>query len=137
MSASQSCVLLTLGAHVQRVVTVVGSVCLCVCSLRSSDLSFPLLQIRNFKISGGCLCSRVHPRNGQWSVDQRLVCLCVTYGASVRPEKAVTYSAGNEGQNNLFVGICLKRLRLRVMPRNMSEKTNMLIKSTEVTTLDS
>ena len=40
-----------------------------------------------------------------------LVCLCVyvsvclsvkshlTYGASVRPENAVTYSAGNEGQN--------------------------------------
>ena len=35
------------------------------------------------------------------------VCLCVclsveshlTYGASVRPENAVTYSAGNEGQN--------------------------------------
>ena len=29
------------------------------------------------------------------------VCLCVshlTYGASVRPENAVTYSAGNEGQ---------------------------------------
>ena len=32
------------------------------------------------------------------------VCVCVclqhlTYGASVRPENAVTYSAGNEGQN--------------------------------------
>ena len=29
------------------------------------------------------------------------VCLsvCLTYGASVRPENAVTYSAGNEGQN--------------------------------------
>ena len=28
-----------------------------------------------------------------------LLCLCVlTYGASVRPESAVTYSAGNEGQ---------------------------------------
>ena len=26
-----------------------------------------------------------------------------------------------------FVGICLKRLRSRVMPRNMSEKANMLI----------
>ena len=61
------------------------------------------------------------------------VCLCVcvsvkshlTYGASVRPENAVTYSAGSEGQK--FVGICLKRLRSRVMPRNMSEKANMLI----------
>ena len=39
------------------------------------------------------------------------VCLCVclsvkqhlTYGASVRPENAVTYSAGNEGQN--FCGV--------------------------------
>ena len=36
------------------------------------------------------------------------VCLCVcvsvkshlTYGASVRPENAVTYSAGNEGKKN-------------------------------------
>ena len=26
-----------------------------------------------------------------------------------------------------FLGICLKRLHLRVMPRNMSEKANMLI----------
>ena len=26
-----------------------------------------------------------------------------------------------------FVGICLERLRSRVMPRNMSEKANMLI----------
>ena len=32
--------------------------------------------------------------------------------------------ACNEGQK---VGICLKRLRSRVMPRNMSEKANMLI----------
>ena len=37
------------------------------------------------------------------------VCVCVsvkshlTYGASVRPENAVTYSAGNEGQNNCGV----------------------------------
>ena len=54
------------------------------------------------------------------------VCLSVkshlTYGASVRPENAVTYSVGNEGQK-----ICLKRLRSRVMPRNMSEKANVLI----------
>ena len=57
------------------------------------------------------------------------VCLSVkshlTYGASVRPENAVTYSAGNAGQK--IVGICLKRLRSRVMPRKMSEKANMLI----------
>ena len=26
------------------------------------------------------------------------MCLCVCYGASVRPENAVTYPAGNEGQ---------------------------------------
>ena len=26
------------------------------------------------------------------------VSVCLTYGASVRPENAVTYSAGNEGQ---------------------------------------
>ena len=45
------------------------------------------------------------------------VCVCVsvkqhlTYGASVRPENAVTYSAGNEGQN--FVGFSLKPLRCR------------------------
>ena len=45
--------------------------------------------------------------------------------ASVRPENAVTYSAGNEGQK--IVGICLKRLRSRVVPRNMSEEANMLI----------
>ena len=29
------------------------------------------------------------------------LCLCV-YGASVRPENAVKYSAGNEGQNILW-----------------------------------
>ena len=45
------------------------------------------------------------------------VCLCVsvkshlTYGASVRPENAVTYSAGTEGQN--IVGFSLKPLRCR------------------------
>ena len=43
------------------------------------------------------------------------MCLSVkqhlTYGASVRPENAVTYSAGNEGQN--FVGFSLKPLRFR------------------------
>ena len=48
----------------------------------------------------------------------------LTYEASVRPENA-TYSAGNEGK--YLVGICLKRLRSRVMPRNMSEKANMPI----------
>ena len=54
------------------------------------------------------------------------LCVCLltnlTYGAFARPENAVTYSAGNEGQ-----GICLKRLRLRVMQRNTSEKANMLL----------
>ena len=61
-------------------------------------------------------------------------CVCVsikshlTYGASVCPENAVTYSAGNEGKQ--IVGICLKRLCSRVMPRNMSEKANMLINLT-------
>ena len=43
------------------------------------------------------------------------MCLSVkshlTYGASVRPENAVTYSAGNEGQK--FVGFSLKPLRCR------------------------
>ena len=55
------------------------------------------------------------------------VCLSVylTYGASVRPEKAVMYSAGKEDLK--FAGIYLKRLRSRVMPRNRSEKANMLI----------
>ena len=58
------------------------------------------------------------------------VCVCLsvkshlTYGASVRPENAVTYSAGKKVKK--FVGICLKRLCSRVMPRNMSEKANML-----------
>ena len=46
------------------------------------------------------------------------VCLSVkshlTYGASVCPENAVTYSVGNE--SNKFVGICLKQLRSRGMP---------------------
>ena len=43
------------------------------------------------------------------------VCLSVkshlTYGTSVRPENAVTYSAGNEGQN--FVGFSLKPMGCR------------------------
>ena len=57
------------------------------------------------------------------------VCLSVkshlTNGASVRSENVVTHSAGNEGQK--FVGICLKPLRSRVIPRNISEKANMQI----------
>ena len=57
------------------------------------------------------------------------VCLSVkshlTSEVSVLPENAVTYSAGNEGKK--FVGICLKRLRSRVVPRNMSEEAKMLI----------
>ena len=52
----------------------------------------------------------------------------LTYGVSVCPENAITYSAGNKVEK--FVGICLKRLRSRVMPRNMSEKANMLIQLT-------
>ena len=46
----------------------------------------------------------------------------LTYRASVRPENSVTYSADNEGEK-----ICLKQLNSRVIPRNMSEKANMLI----------
>ena len=52
------------------------------------------------------------------------VCVCLsvkshlTYGASVRPVATKVKK---------FVGICLKRLRSKVMPRNMSEKANMLI----------
>ena len=61
------------------------------------------------------------------------VCVCLlkshlTYEVYVCLENAVTYSAGKEGQK--IVGICLKRLRSRVMPRNMSEKANMLIIAT-------
>ena len=57
------------------------------------------------------------------------VCLCVkshlTYGASVRPENAVTTQRTTKVKK--FVWICLKLLRSRVMLRNMSEKANMLI----------
>ena len=55
--------LLTLSAHVQRVVvvSVSRSVCVCVCV---------------------CVCPSVK-----------------SFGASVRPENTVTYSAGNEGRN--------------------------------------
>ena len=55
---------LTLGAHAQRGLQYLGSVCLCVCV-------------------SVCLSVKSH----------------LTYGASIRPENAVTYSAGNEGQN--------------------------------------
>ena len=65
-------------------------------------------------------------RSGVWVINPRRacaarvtvvgsVCLSVkshlTYGASVRPENAVTYSAGNEGQK--IVGFSLKPLRCR------------------------
>ena len=60
------------------------------------------------------------------------VCLSVkshlTYGASVRPENAITYSAGNEGQK--ICGNLPERKRSRIMPRNMSEIANMLITPT-------
>ena len=52
-------------------------------------------------------------------------CVCLTYGASVRPKNAVTHSADNEGQK--FVEICLKQLHSRVILRNMSEEANMLL----------
>ena len=35
-----------------------------------------------------------------------------------------------------FVGICMKRLGSRVMPRNTSEKANMLINCVELSPLD-
>ena len=47
----------------------------------------------------------------------------VAYGASVRPENAVTYTQ-RATKVDIFVGICLKQLRSRVMPPNMSEKAN-------------
>ena len=39
----------------------------------------------------------------------------LTYGASVRPENAVTYTQ-QATKVEKFVGICLKRLHSRVMP---------------------
>ena len=55
------------------------------------------------------------PLKAGWLVDMHL-----TYGASVCPENAVTYSAGNEGHN--ICGDLPETTASRVMPRNMSEK---------------
>ena len=62
------------------------------------------------------------------------LCVCVfclsvkshlTSGLSNRATNEHTYLVAYERQK--FVGICLKQLRSRVMPRNTSEKANMLI----------
>ena len=49
----------------------------------------------------------------------------LTYGASVRPENAVTYSAGNEGQK--ICGDFPETTAFKSNAANMSEKANMLI----------
>ena len=66
-------------------VTVVGSVCLCVCLLSHISPTEPLFVLKTLS----------------------------------RTQRATKVKK--------FVGICLKRLRSRVMPRNMSEKANILI----------
>ena len=63
------------------------------------------------------------------------VCLCVCVCVSVSPTERLfvlkTLSRTQRATKvKTFVGVCLKRLHPRVMPRNMSEKANMLIIST-------
>ena len=60
------------------------------------------------------------------------VCLCVCLLSHISPTEHLfvlkTLSRTQRATKvKKFVGICLKRLRSRVMPRNMSEKANMLI----------
>ena len=60
------------------------------------------------------------------------VCLCVCLLSHISPTERLfvlkTLSRTQQATKlKKFVGICLKRLRLRVIPRNMSEKANMLI----------
>ena len=63
------------------------------------------------------------------------VCVCVCLLSHISPtERLFVLKTLSHTQRatkvKKFVGICLKRLRSRVMPRNMSEKANMLIIST-------
>ena len=60
------------------------------------------------------------------------VCVCVCLLSHISPtERLFVLKTLPRTQRatkvKKFVGICLKRLRSRVMPRNMSEKANMLI----------
>ena len=60
------------------------------------------------------------------------VCLCVCLLSHISPTERLfvlkTLSRTQRATKvKKFVGICLKQLRSRVMPRNMSEKANMLI----------
>ena len=60
------------------------------------------------------------------------MCLCVCLLSHISPTERLfvlkTLSRTQRATKvKKFVGICLKRLRSRVMPRNMSEKANMLI----------
>ena len=69
-------------------------------SLVSEDLS-SLHPVKTISI--------INPRRARMRSEGYCLCVCVsvkshlTYGASVRPENAVTYSAGNEGQNTCGV----------------------------------
>ena len=60
------------------------------------------------------------------------VCVCLCLSGHIPPMKRLfvlkTLSRTQRATKvKKFVGICLKRLRSRVIPRNMSEKANMLI----------
>ena len=60
------------------------------------------------------------------------VCVCVCLLSHISPTERLfvpkTLSCTQRAMKvKKFVGICLKRLHSRVMPRNMSEKANMLI----------
>ena len=83
------------------------------CSWVCLSLSFPICCLRASGLSvcvcvSVCLLSHISPT-------ERLFVL-KTLSRTQRATKV-----------KKFVGICLKRLRSRVMPRNMSEKANMLI----------
>ena len=69
-----------------------------------------------------------------------VVVLCVCFSPMKRLFVLKTLSRTQRATKvKKFVGICLKRLRSRVIPRNMSEKANMLIIPTprrQLSTLD-
>ena len=55
------------------------------------------------------------------------VCLCVCLLSHISPMERLFLMKTRATKVKKIVGICVKRLRSRVMPRNMSEKANMLI----------
>ena len=113
----------------------------CVASLHTSCrgvLNMNHAEMHGMAVWVGSLTLGAHAQRGLQYFTWVCLCVCLSVCLSVcllshisPTERLFVLKMLSRTQRatkvKIFVGICLKRLRSRVMPRNMSEKANMLI----------